>query len=116
MAKMGFDYWTGTVFTTNRRVWEHDEVFKEYFVKTRAIGIDMETATLFVVGFANHSCQIYSRVIVSSRFNIAKQTADNAAWVGKSNALSREAFPTSTNAWAAVGSSEKNANCFCIAF
>ncbi len=54
MAKMGFDYWTGTVYTTNRRVWEHDEVFKEYLVKTRAIGIDMETATLFVVGFANH--------------------------------------------------------------
>jgi len=48
------DYWTGTVYTTNRRVWEHDEAFKEYLVRTRAIGIDMETATLFVVGFANH--------------------------------------------------------------
>ena len=48
------DYWTGTVYTTNRRVWEHDETFKDYLVKTRAIGIDMETATLFVVGFANH--------------------------------------------------------------
>lgn len=48
------DYWTGTVYTTNRRVWEHDDVFKDYLVKTRAIGIDMETATLFVVGFANH--------------------------------------------------------------
>ena len=23
------DYWTGTVYTTNRRVWEHDEAFKE---------------------------------------------------------------------------------------
>ena len=22
------DYWTGTVYTTNRRVWEHDEQFK----------------------------------------------------------------------------------------
>jgi len=48
------DYWTGTVYTTNRRVWEHDEAFKDYLVRTRAIGIDMETATLFVVGFANH--------------------------------------------------------------
>ena len=48
------DYWTGTVYTTNRRVWEHDEAFLNYLVKTRAIGIDMETATLFTVGFANH--------------------------------------------------------------
>ena len=54
IAKHGFDYWTGTVYTTNRRVWEHDEAFKNYLVTTRAIGIDMETATLFVVGFANH--------------------------------------------------------------
>lgn len=54
IAKRGFDYWTGTVYTTNRRVWEHDEAFKDYLVRTRAIGIDMETATLFVVGFANH--------------------------------------------------------------
>jgi len=54
IANHGHDYWTGTVFTTNRRVWEHDDAFKDYLVKTRAIGIDMETATLFVVGFANH--------------------------------------------------------------
>ncbi len=54
IAKHGYEYWTGTVYTTNRRVWEHDEKFKEYLVQTRAIGIDMETATLFVVGFANH--------------------------------------------------------------
>ncbi len=47
------DYWTGTVYTTNRRVWEHDEVFKEYLRKIRATGIDMETATIFTVGFAN---------------------------------------------------------------
>jgi AMP nucleosidase len=54
IARSGFDYWTGTIYTTNRRVWEHDERFKEYLLNTRAIGIDMETATLFVVGFANH--------------------------------------------------------------
>ena len=47
------DYWTGTVFTTNRRVWEHDEQFKDYLVKARAAAIDMETATLFTVGFTN---------------------------------------------------------------
>jgi len=48
------DYWTGTVFTTNRRVWEYDEKFKEYLRTIRAMAIDMETATLFSVGFANH--------------------------------------------------------------
>jgi AMP nucleosidase len=49
----GLDYWTGTVYTTNRRVWEHDEQFKAYLKKVRAFAIDMETATLFSVGFAN---------------------------------------------------------------
>ncbi len=49
----GKDYWTGTVFTTNRRVWEHDNVFKKYLKKTRSTAIDMETATVFTVGFAN---------------------------------------------------------------
>ena len=47
------DYWTGTVFTTNRRVWEHDEAFKEYLRKLRCMAIDMETATIFSAGFAN---------------------------------------------------------------
>jgi AMP nucleosidase len=47
------DYWTGTVYTTNRRVWEHDEKFKEYLRSIRAMGIDMETATIFSTGFHN---------------------------------------------------------------
>lgn len=47
------DYWTGTVYTTNRRVWEHDEIFKEYLTRVRAYAIDMETATIFTVGFYN---------------------------------------------------------------
>ena len=47
------DYWTGTVYTTNRRVWEHDRAFKKYLQTTRCMGIDMETATIFVTGFAN---------------------------------------------------------------
>ncbi len=47
------DYWTGTVYTTNRRVWEHDDVFKSYLQRIRAYAIDMETATIFTVGFYN---------------------------------------------------------------
>ncbi len=47
------DYYTGTVYTTNRRVWEHDEEFKQYLQSTRAMAIDLETATIFTVGFAN---------------------------------------------------------------
>ena len=47
------DYWTGTVYSTNRRVWEHDEDFKEYLRKIRCMAIDMETATIFTVGFFN---------------------------------------------------------------
>ena len=47
------DYWTGTVYSTNRRVWEHDPEFKEYLRGLRAMAVDMETATVFVVAFAN---------------------------------------------------------------
>ena len=47
------NYWTGTVYTTNRRVWEFDGKFKKYLKKVRAYAIDMETATLFTVGFHN---------------------------------------------------------------
>ncbi len=47
------DYWTGTVYTTNRRVWEHDDAFKAYLTKIRAYAVDMETATIFTVGFYN---------------------------------------------------------------
>lgn len=47
------DYWTGTVYTTNRRVWEHDAAFKKYLKKIHAMAVDMETATIFSVGFFN---------------------------------------------------------------
>ncbi len=50
---LGHDYWTGTVYTTNRRVWEHDEDFKTYLRQTRCMAVDMETATIFAAGFAN---------------------------------------------------------------
>ena len=53
IKKYELDYWTGMVYTTNRRVWEHDEEFKEYLQRIRALCIDMETATIFIVGFAN---------------------------------------------------------------
>jgi AMP nucleosidase len=47
------DYWTGTCYTTNRRVWEWDEDFKNYLRKIRAQAIDMETATIFSTAFYN---------------------------------------------------------------
>src|SRR3954464_13683132 len=50
---LGHDYWTGTVYTTNRRVWEHDEAFKETLRRTRSMAVDMETATIFAAGFAH---------------------------------------------------------------
>ncbi|WP_340113266.1 AMP nucleosidase [Maribellus mangrovi] len=53
LRNSGQDYWTGVVTTINRRVWEFDNRFKKYLKKTRAIAIDMETATLFTVGFTN---------------------------------------------------------------
>ena len=53
IKKHELDYWTGLVYTTNRRVWEHDEDFKQYLTDIRAMAIDMETATIFTVGFYN---------------------------------------------------------------
>ncbi len=48
------DYWTGVVYTTNKRVWEHREDIKQKLRDLRCIAIDMETATLFVAAFKNH--------------------------------------------------------------
>jgi AMP nucleosidase len=53
IRKYECDYWTGTIYTTNRRVWEYDVEFKEYLRSIRTMGIDMETATIFIVGFVN---------------------------------------------------------------
>jgi AMP nucleosidase len=49
----GHEYRTGVVYTTNRRLWEHDLVFLERLRRNTCIGIDMETATLFIVGHFN---------------------------------------------------------------
>ena len=53
IQEAGLDYRTGVVYTTNRRVWEHDDSFKDKLVQLRAIAIDMETATFFAVGIQN---------------------------------------------------------------
>ncbi|MBH53284.1 MAG: AMP nucleosidase [Opitutaceae bacterium] len=49
----GQDYYTGVAYSTNRRVWEHDEKFKDYLTGIRCNAIEMETATVFSVGFHN---------------------------------------------------------------
>jgi AMP nucleosidase len=53
ICKHGHDYRTGVIYTTNRRVWEWDIDFKKYLKRLSAIAIDMETATVFIVGHAN---------------------------------------------------------------
>jgi len=47
------EYRTGVVYTTNRRVWEWDGKFKKYLKTLSTIAIDMETATLFIVGLVD---------------------------------------------------------------
>lgn len=53
IVQNNLEYRTGVIYTTNRRLWEHDEGFKTYLRRIRAIGIDMETATIFVAGYTN---------------------------------------------------------------
>lgn len=53
LVSKNLEYRTGVVYTTNRRLWEWDERFKRYLRKVRALGIDMETATIFITGLAN---------------------------------------------------------------
>jgi AMP nucleosidase len=53
MVERGLDYRTGVVYTTNRRLWEHDQEFLARLRSLTAIAIDMETATLFIVGHHN---------------------------------------------------------------
>src|SRR5260370_10109460 len=51
---LGHDYWTGIVYTANRRVWDYEDRFRDLLRRTRSMAIDMETATIFAAGFANH--------------------------------------------------------------
>ena len=53
IIEKGYEYRTGVIHTTNRRVWEHDKPFLEHLKATTCIGIDMETATIFIVGHYN---------------------------------------------------------------
>ena len=53
ILELGHDYRTGVVYSTNRRIWEHDQAFREKLQKMTSIGIDMETATIFIVGHYN---------------------------------------------------------------
>jgi AMP nucleosidase len=53
IKEAGFDYWTGTIYTTNRRVWEHDGAFRDYLKRIRVMAVDMETATIFSTSFHN---------------------------------------------------------------
>ena len=75
------EYWTGTVYTTNRRVWEYDDRFKKYLVKTRAMAIDMETATIFTVGFANE-IPTGALLLVSDQHRISTgiKTEESEGW------------------------------------
>lgn len=53
LKEKGVPYKSGTIFTTARRIWEHNERFKDKLIKSKSIGVDMETATLFTVGHHN---------------------------------------------------------------
>jgi AMP nucleosidase len=53
IAAHGYDYRTGVVYTTNRRLWEHDRAFRDRLHAMTCIAIDMETATIFIVGHHN---------------------------------------------------------------
>jgi AMP nucleosidase len=54
LVERNLDYRTGVVYTTNRRVWEHDADFRARLKAMSCLGIDMETATIFIVGHKNN--------------------------------------------------------------
>jgi AMP nucleosidase len=53
IVSRGLEYRTGVIYTTNRRLWEHDQIFLERLRRMTCIGIDMEAATIFMVGHYN---------------------------------------------------------------
>ncbi len=53
ILERGQEYRTGVVYTTNRRVWEWDVDFRKRLQDLSCLAIDMETATLFIVGHKN---------------------------------------------------------------
>jgi AMP nucleosidase len=53
ILERGQEYRTGVVYTTNRRVWEWDAPFRQRLHELSCMAIDMETATIFIVGHKN---------------------------------------------------------------
>ncbi len=54
LEKTGHNYHTGVVHTTNYRMWEFDDQFRETLVSEKAGAIEMECATLFSAGFSRN--------------------------------------------------------------
>lgn len=54
LVEHNYEYRTGVVYTTNRRVWEYDDEFRDRLKRITVLGIDMETATIFIVGHKNN--------------------------------------------------------------
>ncbi len=53
LVEKSMDYRTGVVHTTDYRFWEFDQKFKAQLYEERALAIEMESATLFIAGFAS---------------------------------------------------------------
>ena len=53
LVERGHEYRTGVVYTTNRRLWEHDDAFRQKMIEMSSIAVEMETATIFIVGHYN---------------------------------------------------------------
>ncbi|MBI3534527.1 MAG: AMP nucleosidase [Deltaproteobacteria bacterium] len=53
IVEKDLDYRTGVVHTTDYRFWEFDHKFKAQLYEERALAIEMESATLFIAGFAS---------------------------------------------------------------
>lgn len=87
IVEAGYDYRTGVIYTTNRRVWEHDEAFRERLMRLRCIGIDMETATIFIVGHHNtisRGALLLVSDVPTTPDGVKTETSDkvvNAKWV-----------------------------------
>ena len=89
IVENNLEYRTGVVYTTNRRVWEHDEAFKERLEKMSCLGIDMETATIFIVGHHNaisRGALLLVSDVPSTPDGVKTEESDkkvNAAWSEK---------------------------------
>ncbi len=53
LVEGGHDYRTGVVHSTDYRFWEFDNKFKATLYEERALAVEMESAALFIGGFAS---------------------------------------------------------------